>query len=367
MSKHLKTSTSSDSQSESGLKSKRPDDDRCLNLALVIFARNEEDNIGRFLVSLTTQTLFVRKNIEATVYVVANGCTDQTAQIARESASQALHTRGIKSQILDWATPGKSRSWNRVVHELLPTSVDYIIALDADIQFVDANVLAAMFDCIRGNPKVEVVSGFPVKDITHKVRPTLIDRFSMSISGSTRHSGAINGSLYLATAARLREIWLPDDTPGEDGFLNAMATTRGFSRPEQHDVVLQMSEPTHYFESHSPVNFFVHETRMIVGTMINRWIFEYLHSLKLADPAGPMIDRLNREEPDWVEKIIAERSAGKWLIPRALLFRRLTPKQGLTASYLIRLPIFALATALTLPPAITANKALKKRGASSIW
>jgi len=338
-----------------------------LNLSIVILAKDEERNIGRFLDSLAAQTLLGRDNIQTSLFIVANGCSDRTVQIARATASKALLSRGVKSQILDWATPGKSRSWNRAVHELLPGDVDYIMAIDPDIEFVDAFVLAAMFDAIRANPKLQVVSGFPVKDTARKARPTLVDRFSMRISGLTRHAGSINGSLYLATASCLSEIWLPDETPGEDGFLNAMVMTWGFSQPEQRDIVSQMAEPTHYFASHSPVNYFAHEKRMIVGTMINRWIFEYLHSLQLSGPAGPLIQRLNREEPNWVEKIIRERSAGKWLIPRALLLRRLAPKQGLTASYLLRMPILLLATALTLPPAITANNALKKRGASTLW
>lgn len=338
-----------------------------MKLALIILAKNEEKNIGPFLQSLAAQTLFDRGDIDVSLYVVANGCSDGTAQVARENASKALHSRGVKSEILDWTTPGKSRSWNRVVHEVLPSDVDFVLAMDADIEFVDDLVLAAMFDRIRGNSELQVVSGLPIKDIARKARPTLVDRFSMSISGLTRHSESINGSLYLATASCLSEIWLPDQTPGEDGFLNAMVRTRGFSKPRQPNVIVQMHEPTHYFESHSAAAFFAHEKRMIVGTMINRWIFEYLHSLRLSQPAGPYIKLLNSENPEWVGEIIAERSAHAWLIPNALLFRRVVPKQGLTASYLLRLPILLMATFLTVPPAFMANRALKKIGAESLW
>ena len=159
----------------------------------------------------------------------------------------------------------------------------------------------------------------------------------------------------------------PDETPGEDGFLNAMVRTRGFSRPSQPDVLMQMSNPTHYYEDHSVKNFFAHEKRMIVGTMINRWIFEYLNSLRLAKPAGPLIKELNRDQPDWVDRLIETKGATRWLIPGDLLFRRIKPQNGLNAKYLIHLPILCLATALTLPPAFTANRALKKRGAASTW
>ena len=333
----------------------------------MILARNEERNIGHCFEALARQTLFAKTDVETSLYVGANGCSDRTVQIAQEFASKTLEPLGITIEIFDWDRPGKSRSWNRLVHDVLPSGLDYVLAMDADIEFADEFVLANMLDAIQDDPQVDVLSGSPTKDSVRKVRPNLIDRFSNSVSRLTAHSTVINGSLYLAKAACLSGVWLPDETPGEDGFLNAMVATRGFSRAAQPELVKQLSRPTHYFESHSPTAFFAHEKRMIVGTMINRWIFEYLLSLRLAEPAGPLIDRLNRTQPDWVDKIIAERGSRRWLIPRALLFRRLAPKHGLTANYLIRLPILALATALTIVPAITANRALKQRGAAVLW
>ena len=333
----------------------------------MVLAKDEARNLPQFLEQLAKQSLCVSKDVELTLYLAANGCTDRTALVAQEQAQKYLHPNGVTSQIFDWERPGKSRSWNRLVHDVLPPGLDYIMAMDADIEFANTSILAAMLDHIRTSPTMQVLSGSPAKDTVRKARPTLVDRFSNSASRLAGYTGVINGSLYLATADCLKEIWLPDQTPGEDGFLNAMVMTRGFSRPALPNVVMQMPEPTHYFEGHSPANYFAHEKRMIVGTMINRWIFEYLHSLRLSEPAGPLIQRLNREQPNWVEMIIAERSLGKWLIPNDLLFRRLAPKHGLSMSYLLRLPILVLATALTFPPALEANKALKRRGASSLW
>src|SRR3712207_6877832 len=41
--------------------------------------------------------------------------------------------------------------------------------------------------------------------------------FSLAVSAHTRHVGVINGSLYVGKAECLRKIWLPSQTPGEDG------------------------------------------------------------------------------------------------------------------------------------------------------
>lgn len=336
-------------------------------LAVVIFAKDEEKNIAQILRSLASQTLIAQKDVALTVYVVANGSTDRTAEFAREAAAKLDERWNGKAEILDWEVAGKSRSWNRFIHEILPSDVTWVIALDADIEFVDDFVLASMIDLMRNTPSLQVVSGSPIKDSVRNSRRTLVNRFSTNVSNLASYSQSICGQLYLANASCLREIWLPDETPGEDGFLNAMVRTRGFSRPYQSEVMMQMAVPTHYFEDHSVTSFFKHETRMIVGTMINRWIFEYLNSLELSEPAGPLIDKLNRDQPDWVDRMIEKESAKRWLIPNDLLLRRLQPKSGINATYLLHLPVLCLATALTLPPAITANRALKRRGAASIW
>ncbi len=202
-------------------------------VAAIILAKDEQANIGRMIEAIAIQTLCERDDVILSVYVVANGCTDRTAEVARAAADKSLKPGGIETNVYDWPAPGKSRSWNRAVHEIIPNDVDYILAIDADIGFATAGVLAALFDHLRAFREVEVVSGFPVKDSEQKKRPSLIDRFSMMVSRQTRHAGVINGSLYLAKAACLRKIWLPNETPGEDGFLNAMVMTRASRIPNE--------------------------------------------------------------------------------------------------------------------------------------
>lgn len=340
---------------------------RRANVAIIVFAKDEEANIGGMIDAIADQTIFTRLDVAMSVYVVANGCSDRTAEFARAAASRSLESIGAKTTVFDWTRPGKSRSWNRVIHDEIPAEVDFIFALDADIEFVDNNVLESLFAHLQANQEMQVVSGYPAKDIERKIRPNLIDRLSMSISRQTRHSGVINGSLYLAKASCLREIWLPDDTPGEDGFLNAMVKTCGFSHPPRSERVGQLATPTHYFEGHSPANFFAHERRIIVGTMINRWIFEYLNDLQLTEPAGPQIADWNSEQPDWVNRLIEKKIGRKWLISRDILLDRLRAKSGVSVSYVLSLPVRCIAAILTVPPAITANRTLKARGAASTW
>ena len=151
-------------------------------LAVVIFAKDEEKNIAQILRSLASQSLIAQKDVALTVYVVANGCTDRTVDFAREAAAKLDERWNGKAEILDWEAAGKSRSWNRFIHEILPSDVTWVIALDADIEFVDDFVLASMIDLMRNTPSLQVVSGSPIKDSVRNSRRTLVNRFSTNVS-----------------------------------------------------------------------------------------------------------------------------------------------------------------------------------------
>lgn len=195
-----------------------------------------------------------------------------------------------------------------------------------------------------------------------------MDFFSLTVSRESRHSAAINGSLYVARMSALREIWLPNETPGEDGFLNAMVTTGGFTHPPAPQSVITLETPTHFFQAHGPGGFFGHERRMIVGTVINCWIFEHLWALKSRVPVGTLIRDWNRDQPRWVDELIQHRiGKRRWLIPNDILFGRLGRSRPNLARWLAYLPIGMAATLLTLPPALLANRKLKGMDAASTW
>lgn len=340
-----------------------------MKLAVSILARNEAAKIGSFIEALARQSVFDDPAIEPTLFVAANGCSDDTAAVAEQSARQVLTPRGIAFRIFDFSEPGKSRSWNRLMHREMGEGFDLICFVDADIVFIDDEVLAAGVRALAADPRLQVYTGYPIKHLAAKTAQSPLDRLSLATSQLTRYVGKINGSLYIGRADVLKAVWLPDETPGEDGFLNAMIDTNGFTRPTTPHAIMQSSVPTHYFEAHSPAQFINHERRMIVGTMINRWIFEYLWSQKLTEPAGALIARLNAERPKWVEELIAERVRGRrWVIPKELITRRLSNAPGGRAiARLVRLPLLLAATAMMIPPAVVANRALKQRGAASLW
>ncbi|MBS0481130.1 MAG: glycosyltransferase family 2 protein [Proteobacteria bacterium] len=340
-----------------------------MKLAVCILAKDEAATIGGFLAALSRQTLLHDRSVSTTVFVAANGSTDDTAAQAANAAGSTLAPMGINYRIFDFAEPGKSRTWNRLVHREMPGDFDFVAFIDADITFIGDDVLERAVRALNERPAMQAYSGFPIKNVAARDRKGILDQLSLKTSDLTRYVGGINGSLYVIRSACLASIWLPDETPGEDGFINAMVDTNGFTRASMPGAIAASAVPTHYFEAHSPLQFFAHERRMIVGTMINCWIFEYLWSLKLSEPAGPIIDRLNNGDPRWVENLIAERvNSRKWVIPASLILRRMRAGAGKSLfQRVLRFPVLLAATVLTVPPAVMANRVLRRRGAATIW
>lgn len=339
-----------------------------MSIAVCILAKDEGKRIGQSLAQLARQS-FVRDGTDIIeIHVVANGCTDNTAADARGCAKLFDGSRA-SLHVHDLYPGGKSRAWNHAVHELVGDNVENFVFVDADVTFVHDQVIAEMLARLKADTHLAALSSFPVKDVDTKARKNALDRFSLVVSSRTRHVEVINGQLYVARARALREIWLPDQIPGEDGFLNAMLSTKGFTHLADPTLVSATTEPTHYFHSHRPLEFVSHERRMIVGTMINRWIFEHLWSLGSATPAGQLIRDWNQTDPAWVDRLVGQRAAKtKWLIPNTILFSRFRGRgERPYWKHAAYVPVAAAAFLLTLPPAILANKRLKEVGAAATW
>lgn len=339
-----------------------------LRVAVCILAKDEERNISNVLEQLLSQSVLSDPDLHLEIHVVSNGSTDGTVAAA-EACAGLFEVSAASLHVHDLKLAGKSRAWNQAVHHLLPASLDYIVFLDADITFIDNKVVADLLQQLVDDPTLQVCAGYPIKDVEAKEKKSLHDRLSLRISRNTRHVDAISGQLYAARADALKDIWLPDMTPGEDGFLNAMIYTHGFTKEPGTGRVRGLARPTHYYEALGSLAFLRHEQRLIVGTIINRWIFEHLWSLKLSSSAGHLIREWNIEDPAWVESIIRARVGNQaWLIPNAIVFGRL--KANRSRPLLKRMAFFPLAlaaTLLTIPPSIGANRRLKKVGAASTW
>src|SRR6476646_5141292 len=120
-----------------------------LNISIGILAHNEAAVISQTLQSLFQQNLFddAVSGIGIEIVVVSNGCTDETAAIARSTldhlAQQSIHPK-VQWQVCEVLQAGKPNAWNLYVHQFSNPAADYLILMDADIQFIEPQTLSSM-------------------------------------------------------------------------------------------------------------------------------------------------------------------------------------------------------------------------------
>ena len=183
-----------------------------LTLSIGIMAWNEEDSIGPMLESLFGQTVFGRLSSRGEgceVVCLANGCTDRTVEVARETIAELKRANrippGSSARVEDIRQAGRNNAWNRFVHEFSGRATRYICLMDADILFNRADTMELVVAALENDPRLGAASDTPVKDIALKGRPTLRERLSLATSDMTGTiQGKLNGMLYCMRAAIAR-------------------------------------------------------------------------------------------------------------------------------------------------------------------
>jgi glycosyltransferase involved in cell wall biosynthesis len=78
-----------------------------------ILARNEERGIGALIDDLAKQTLLATADIPVHLVIVANGCSDRTAHIARQAfAGSAFARPNLQTAVHELPRPVMSNAWN---------------------------------------------------------------------------------------------------------------------------------------------------------------------------------------------------------------------------------------------------------------
>jgi len=324
------------------------------------------------------QTLFSPEELQrlgvehVELICLPNGCTDRTVEeiadaFARHPLSEMHHC-----SIHVCPRAGKAGAWNSFVHEASDPDADYLFLLDADIFFDAADVLAKLFQCLEHDEVAVVATDRPIKAIRKtRARLSLKDRVSLAASEQTSVVDAISGQLYCGRASGLRKIWMPLVLPVEDGFLAAMIVTDGFTMPRRPGRIVRVNSAVHYYDSHETLRAFLrHERRIIVGSVINAWLFQLLWEKGAAGHVGSFIARENARDSNWIDAYVRDQSAKRtwWRIPSPFLWKRLSALRGQPWHLqLVQAPIALLGTALTLLVCVQANATLKQAQASRFW
>jgi len=127
-----------------------------MNVSVLVPAHNEAANIRNLLESLLNQRTEFARILE--IVVVASGCTDDTAGIARLVAEA---NPGIRVHVQE-RRAGKVAAINEYL-KMHDKSAELIVSCSADL-FVASDVVEKIAVCLRDNPNVGMVGAHPVPD-----------------------------------------------------------------------------------------------------------------------------------------------------------------------------------------------------------
>ena len=281
-----------------------------------IFAHNEAAGIAAMLGGMMAQDLHRRKDVSVRVLVLANGCTDETA------ARAALP--GV--EVVNLTQPGKSRTWNRFVHDLARREADVLIFADADIALPRPDTLSRLIDGLTAGHGLRVISSQPVKDIVANPEGLgVVERMIAQASGGLDDwRSAVCGQLYAMPAGAARRYHLPVGLPVEDGFLRAMVLTDAFGHPEDLTLIGGAEGALHLYPSERRVGPLIrHQVRIVIGSAVNHACFEHMRAL----PVAERLPELARAAADdgWLPRVVRARLP-RWpygYVPVHFLVKRL--------------------------------------------
>jgi glycosyltransferase involved in cell wall biosynthesis len=347
------------------------------SVSIGILAHNEAGQIAKTLDSLRQQSIFqpgsAPENIE--VMVVPNGCHDRTDEVAERTFEQPVwmnlypHVTGYVSSI---AEAGKSNAWNRFVHEFCQPQADYIFMMDADIEFNEPRTLERMLENLESKPQAWVAIDQPIKDVQLRQPRNLMESMSARVSDQDSSHTGITGQLYCARSEKLRQIWMPQGLSVEDGFLRAMILTDRFTGPENFERIAYTPGASHVYEAYTTVRSILrHEKRIVMGTIVNQFIFDYFWRTCSPDiDAGKLVQQNNATDPQWIAKLIAEarQERGWWLLNEDHTFRRLMNLKRYSGLQTIkRFPVEMAASFADWLVFYNANRDIHKGRAVGYW
>ena len=351
-----------------------------MKLSIGVLAHNESNSISVLLQTLCLQSLLTTANKEhiIEIIVVPNGCTDNTAFIARNTLEKLALQSGRASwkwKICEVQEAGKSNAWNLFIHQFASPDSDFFCLMDADIKLHDSSTLEKMLDVLTDNPEYWIALDRPIKDVELKQNKSAFDKLSVAVSKSSNKGQLyICGQLYCARAEPLRNIWMPAGLPVEDGFLTQMIISENFTvkNPTFDKRIVRVKEASHIFEAYTnPLELVNHEVRVVIGIVINIFLTAYLRE-RCSDTlsAGMLIKQMNQENHFWLDSFMHKSLAKdkKWIIPLSLVFRRYTSLGNHSLwKALLRIPIATLAFIVDLSIFVRANSILRREVITNYW
>lgn len=347
-----------------------------MRISIGMLAHNETETITESIYLLSRQSLLTepRDDIEAIEFIcVPNGCTDNTANIARQTIvtlKTSYSNPAVSWQVQELQQTGKPNAWNEFVHRFSDQSADYLILIDADIYLIETKALENLLHSLIDAPNAYVAVGMPRKRVSYRGVKGIVERISLGISRvSVAGPPGVNGGLYCSQATVLHRLWLPNYILSDDGFIGAMLSTDFFARPHQSEKIVRAGDAIYEFTPYLKLKtLFHHERRIVLGGTLNMLLFTHFRSLPRGKDVGIYVKQQCLIDPYWVKDFLAEylRNKGWWVLPKYCfmyyLFRRFRKlKHSDMIHALIYGPIIIASMIFEILVLIAANIELKKR------
>jgi glycosyltransferase involved in cell wall biosynthesis len=342
---------------------------RAMKISIGIFAYNEAARIASTLESLRGQDLFGTDGADIELIVLPNGCRDATAAVAEEALGRLFaQLPGVHARVENLPEPGKSRTWNRYVHDLADPAAGVLVFMDGDITLIGAATLRLLVEALAADPEAHASVDVILKDIAFKQDLTAREKMSLAASELTRCGPPkLAGSFYAVRGAVARGIWMPVGLLVEDGFLKAMLCTDNFTGPDTPSRLVRADGAAHTFEAVTDLRtLFKHEVRLLVGSAMNFILFEELTRQVAATgrDAGALVGEWNCADAGWPAALIDERLSARrgFLAPTGFILLPFRQLNHLPVSRALRrLPSAFLRAGFNLAAAVAAHGQLKRR------
>jgi glycosyltransferase involved in cell wall biosynthesis len=208
----------------------------------MVLAHNEERHIAACLASLFDG----EPGHPLDVYVMANGCTDQTEAVVREQAKKYQRVHLISIALGD-----KCNAWNVFVNEIAPKQApdrEIYFFMDGDARILPGS-LSALSRGLDRNPRAHAASAPPASGRSIELdRRTLIQH-----RGLVANLYALRGSFM--NELHLKSVRIPLGLEGDDGLIGALVkwdldpATNRFD----HLLIEPCEDAGFVFESMSPL------------------------------------------------------------------------------------------------------------------
>lgn len=204
-----------------------------------MFAYNEATNIRSALTNVFEN---IDKRLQ-TVYLLANGCTDNTVEIANELKVELGFTQ---LEVIEIKLGDKCNAWNHYVHDIKVNAACHFF-IDADVVFSDSCFPILYDEITEIKPTPNIVAGYPLSGRNLPYYQMLVEE-----------RACFFGNLYGAShkyieMVREKHFCLPIGLNWIDSFLTKAANTDiQFLKENLPDRVIYKKGVGFQFESLSP-------------------------------------------------------------------------------------------------------------------